>query len=390
MSHQKEYDNIGNESKNKPWQSASSFSSERGESIVLEKFLFQIYRYLFDPKNERKYKDNISVEERQALINMSMWNRDRDNLRVIRVQDKGSRFVVDWKETYIRKSVEHIEDNSTFACNEVDPSVLNNQAVREWAQKWEERGFLDDEVQSWVTNDNPKPGNLYANIKTHKDNWPYRFIMSARNTATENLARWPEMQLKPYAMQHEAYISDTKSFLLHLVHLNEMRAPFRTKLISWDIVNYYPNCNTQMCIEAVRRVLETAQSREFLEVPVECILETLKITMTSNNGEFLKRHFTQINGATIGGPASASATDIFGAVFIDPVPREGGPLFPVDWKQYRDDTWDIKENVDEKDLVQFTEYMNTKVLEDKIRFTLEHSETELMFLDTKVHLKNGI
>ena len=29
--------------------------------------------------------------------------------------------MVDWKETYIRKSVEHIEDNSTFACNEVDP-----------------------------------------------------------------------------------------------------------------------------------------------------------------------------------------------------------------------------------------------------------------------------
>ena len=54
-----------------------------------------------------------------------------------------------------------------------------------------------------------------------------------------------------------------------------------------------------MWIEAVRRVLETAQSKEFVEVPVECILEALKITMTSNNGEFLKRRFTQINGATI-------------------------------------------------------------------------------------------
>ena len=151
-------------------------------------------------------------------------------------------------------------------------------------------GLLDDEVRSWVTNDNPKPANLYANIKTHKDNWPYRFIMSARNTATENLARWLEIQLKPYAMQHEAYIRDMKSFLLHLEHLNEMTAPFRegTKLISWDIVNYYPNCNIQMCIEAVRRVLETAQSREFLEVPVECILEALKITMTSNNGKSME------------------------------------------------------------------------------------------------------
>ena len=72
---------------------------------------------------------------------MSMWNKDRNNPRVLWVQDKGFRFVVDWKQTYIQKSMEHIGDNSTFACNEVDPGVLNNQAVREWAQKWEERGL---------------------------------------------------------------------------------------------------------------------------------------------------------------------------------------------------------------------------------------------------------
>ena len=76
-------------------------------------------------------------------------------------------------------------------------------------------------------------------------------------------------------------------------------------------------------------------------------------------------------------------------MFIDPVAKEGGLLIPEDWKWYRDDTWDMEENVNEKDLVQFTEYMNAKVLKDKIKFTLEHSETELVFLDTRVHLKNG-
>ena len=33
--------------------------------------------------------------------------------------------------------------------------------------------------------------------------------------------------------------------------------------------------------------------------------------------------------------------------------------------------------------------MNANVLKNKIKFTLEHSETELVFLDTKVHFKNG-
>ena len=34
---------------------------------------------------------------------------------------------------------------------------------------------------------------------------------------------------------------------------------------------------------------------------------------------FFGRHFTQIDGATIGGPDAGSVTDIFGAIYIDKV-----------------------------------------------------------------------
>ena len=64
-----------------------------------------------------------------------------------------------------------------------------------------------------------------------------------------------------------------------------------------------------------------------LEVSLECVLEVLEITMSSNNGSFANNFFTQVNGALIGGPESASVTDIFGAVYIDPVAKNGGPLF---------------------------------------------------------------
>ena len=74
-----------------------------------------------------------------------------------------------------------------------------------------------------------------------------------------------------------------------------------------------------------------------LEVPIECVLEALEITMSSNNGSFANHFFTQVNEATIGGPESASVTDIFGAVYIDPVAKNGGPFVPKKWKRYRDD-----------------------------------------------------
>ena len=82
-----------------------------------------------------------------------------------------------------------------------------------------------------------------------------------------------------------------------------------------------------MCTEAVRKVVEENQHL-FLGVPVECVLETLEITMSSNNGKFANNFFTQINGATIGGPESASVTDIFWVVYIDPVAKNGGAHSP--------------------------------------------------------------
>ena len=88
-------------------------------------------------------------------------------------------------------------------------------------------------------------------------------------------------------------------------------------------------------------------------------------------------------GATIGGPESASVTDIFGAVYIDPVAKNGGPFVSKEWKRYRDDTWDLEDHVSEQQLETFTEYLNSNVLENKIKFTRETSKNELVFLDAK-------
>ena len=56
--------------------------------------------------------------------------------------------------------------------------------------------------------------------------------------------------------------------------------------------------------------------------------------MSSINGSFANNLFSHTNGATIERPESASVTDIFGAVYIDQVAKNGGPFIPKDWKRY--------------------------------------------------------
>ena len=67
-----------------------------------------------------------------------------------------------------------------------------------WADGWKGEEVLSEDECLWIKAHNSKPATVYANIKTHKPGWPYRFIMSARGTATEYLARWIEHKLKPY------------------------------------------------------------------------------------------------------------------------------------------------------------------------------------------------
>ena len=104
----------------------------------------------------------------------------------------------------------------------------------------------------------------------------------------------------------------------------------------------------------------------------ECVCEALEITMSNNNGEIDNKHFTQIQGATIGGPDSASVTDIFGGRFIDTVARNWGPFEPRDWRRYRDNTWDIEwgENAKVERLEEFTQYLNINVLQGRILFSV--------------------
>ena len=106
--------------------------------------------------------------------------------------------------------------------------------------------------------------------------------------------------------------------------------------------------------------------------------------MSSNNYEFQEKHYTQINGATIGGQESVSTTDIFRAVFIDEPALKEGPFVPTEFCGYRDDMFDVEITKTKEDINKFTDFSNGLI--PGIRFKPKIRED---FLDTKVTVENG-
>ena len=79
--------------------------------------------------------NKISRGEKLALRKLSTWNKDTDCPRVIRVQDKGLKFVIDWNSKYIENFSNYKEDRSTFRLEIDNLTEKHKMLVNQWANK---------------------------------------------------------------------------------------------------------------------------------------------------------------------------------------------------------------------------------------------------------------
>ena len=82
----------------------------------LEIFIKKIEKDLFNPENLKKLSHNLSKDKETALRDIRNWDKN-----VVRVQDKGPRFVVLNNEDYVKK-VENQINRSSFQRLEYGPT----------------------------------------------------------------------------------------------------------------------------------------------------------------------------------------------------------------------------------------------------------------------------
>ena len=85
--------------------------------------------------------------------------------KVIRVQDKGSLFVVLLKNDY-ESNVQHQIERSSFTGTEIDYSKNFEEKVNSWISKWTWGGVIDNNWKRFITSTNSTPGKMYGPVKT--------------------------------------------------------------------------------------------------------------------------------------------------------------------------------------------------------------------------------
>ena len=89
--------------------------------------------------------------------------------------------------------------------------------------------------------------------------------------------------------------------------MNSMFLPANAILVSFDIVNMFPNIDNKSGLDAVKSVL---LKRSTNTTPVECILEGLELCLRCNNSIFNNRSFLQTDGTVQAPHMSCSYSDI--------------------------------------------------------------------------------
>ena len=293
--------------------------------------------------------------------------------QTIRIQDKGLRFVILDNLDYEEK-VQHQINRSSFEKISENPNKIYEKRVNTWIEKWYNNKSISEKWKKFRAVKDSTPGKMYGNIKTHKIGNPTKAITSGCNTTIENLSIFVENVLYDIASELPLRIKDTNHMLDIIDYLNSLDLPLNSILVSFDIINMFPNIDNNLGLSSVKKYLDLCSKNI---PPTNCLLEALELCLSCKNSIFNNENYLQADGTAQGPHMPCSYADIAMADFDKEASEYH--LTPTTWKRFRES------------LVLFLAYINALDPTEKTKFTMEVAEpgNYLKFLDLKLKWENG-
>lgn len=353
---------------------------------ALELYIELVKKDLLHEKNlSKKVHDNLHPDHRQALNSMKHWEKDHDI--IIRPFDKGDGLIIDYKNNYKDKVVTEL-NTSTYE-KITDKQQMRDQVIKlihDWIQKWSHLGLSENLIKWLLPSENNQPGAAYMNYKVHKPGLPGRLITSGCNSFTENLSDFTAIFLKERQKILPHITLDINQFLRRIEDLNERGYISDKKIIhvSFDVISMFPNIPKDLGLKMCTAELN---KRPKQDIPTDCIIEALDITLDNNICQFDNQWYRQLIGTAMGPHNACEYADISMSYIDNLVNSPDNPhlQFIGMWSRYRDDVY-VPWIGDIEQLNLFLDWLNSQ--NDQLKFTMEFGDS-IAYLDVTVYDENG-
>ena len=338
----------------------------------LETFVSSVESDITSHKPPKPRHDNLTKEERNALHSLQ-----RRSDIVIKPADKGSAVVVMDRDHYVSEAERQLNDSTYYELLDHDPTDEFAKKVSEAVEEMFDDGYITEKNMRYLIVDQPKAGRFYLLPKIHKAGNPGRPIVSANGHPTEKISEFVDLHLQPHVNSLPSYLKDTTDYLRKLQESGPI--PPETLLVSLDVTSLYTNIPHE---DGIRACKEAWEDRPVKDPPTEILVKLLTLILKCNNFEFKGKHYLQVQGTAMGTKMAPAYANIFMGRLEGQLLRSIS-LKPFSWFRFIDDV-DMKWTHGPENLEIFLQEANS--FHPTIRFTVEVSNEEHVFLDTKSRL----
>ena len=344
---------------------------EKEQKLVMNPRLKELMSAEATKHRNTKHHSMITPELKAAAKKL----KNNEDL-VIRKADKTSIYVLLNKNDYLTKIDNILDDTTKFKKIGRDPTselkVKANKLI-------DALNAAQGDIKIPRIIGDYKPGYLYGNVKTHKNNYPLRPIISQVLTPTYQLAKTLNSIITPYVPSRFS-LKSTNEFI-DLIHSNQ--AP--GMLASLDVVSLFTNVPIDATIEIIIKHVYNNSEKTPPKIPKEILRQMLQLCtkeapFKAPNGKL----YLQIDGVTMGSPLGPTFSNFYMGD-LEERTFNGILQKPAIYARYIDDVIVLINN--QQDIIDLQNcFQNNSVLQ----FTYElNVDNKLPFLDVLIDNNTG-
>ena len=323
---------------------------------------------------KKPIRHNITDRQRRILKSL------QDNKDItIKKADKGNSIVILDTVDYMHEALTQLSNRAFYAPQSEDLTQRHENLVNQLVTSWLTARIIDSKVHKFLCAYKSRTARFYLLPKIHKKGIPGRPIVSANGCPTEHLSAFVDALLCPLVVTNPSFIRDTTDFINKIsnIPVNEGSIIF-----TCDVTSLYTRINHPLGLKCIAKKLRATPDFDF---PKHRLIQALKLVLTCNNFEFNAKHYLQTSGVSMGTKCAPTYANLVLGV-IEQEFLDSQPLKPTCWFRFIDDIFGVWDH-SLTDLQLFVSNFNA--IDEDIQITLDHSVSEVAFLDTVVQKSNN-
>ena len=351
-----------------------------GSDIVFKsslKHLALTYYYSFD---HFECKDNRLNQYAKTLKNLA---KDK-SITVLR-PDKGNRIVLIDRANYVNKVEQILSDTSKFKLLNTDALKMIfklEDKLNRFLKTLKDSNVIDEMSYNNMFASGSQPSIMYGLPKVHKDQCPFRPILSAIGTFSYNVAKFL-VPVFSSITSNEYSLKDSFQFVNQVTSIDNANDYV---MASFDVTSLFTNIPLDETIDIALKLLYPNENDIYMNSNKKQFKKILDMAV-KDNFLFDNKLYSQIDAVAMGSPLGPTLANIFMSYYERQWLEECLANFkPVWYRRYVDDTFLLFKK--QEHVGAFLEYVNAR--HRNIKFTVERENNNVLsFLDVNVCRKNN-